>query len=149
MRKQWLFPIGKQKYKIEKQSQNQIDKYTKGQNKPAIYFIVSHILNKLLSLKATKFEKMLSIVLCETIIKFSYMFFLKSLPFPLLTFHHIYGISEMTTHERRTIVTRLRSLMDFSLRCVRFYPGVNSRAELVTLAPGLRQERRFAPLAPG
>ena len=73
MRKQWLFPIGKQKYKIEKQSQNQIDKYTKGQNKPAIYFIVSHILNKLLSLKGTKFEKMLSIVLCETIIKFSYM----------------------------------------------------------------------------
>ena len=55
----------------------------------------------------------------------------------------------MTTHERRTIVTRLRSLMDFSLRCVRFYPGVNSRAELVTLAPGLRPERRFAPLARG
>ena len=40
-------------------------------------------------------------------------------------------------------------LMDFSLRCVRFYPGVNSRAELVTLAPGLRLERRFAPLARG
>ncbi len=54
-----------------------------------------------------------------------------------------------TAHERRTIVTRLRSLMDFSLRCVRFYPGVNSRAELVTLAPGLRPERRFAPLARG
>ena len=51
--------------------------------------------------------------------------------------------------ERRTIVTRLRSLMDFTLRCVRFYPGVNSRAELVTLAPGLRPERRFAPLARG
>ena len=38
--------------------------------------------------------------------------------------------------ERRTIVTRPRSLMDFSLRCARFYPGVNSRAELVTLAFG-------------
>ena len=36
-----------------------------------------------------------------------------------------------------------------TLRCVRFYPGVNSRAELVTLAPGLRPERRFAPLARG
>ena len=35
------------------------------------------------------------------------------------------------------------------LRYVRFYPGVNSRAELVTLAPGLtvRPERRFAQLA--
>ena len=69
------------------------------------------------------------------------MFFFKSLPLPLQTVHHIYEISEMTTHERRTIVTRLRSLMDFSLRCVRFYPGVNSRAELVTLAPGLRPEQ--------
>ncbi len=37
----------------------------------------------------------------------------------------------------------------FTLRCVRIFPGVNSRAELVTLAPGLRQERRFAPLARG
>ncbi len=27
--------------------------------------------------------------------------------------------------------------------------GVNSRAELVTLTPGLRPERRFAPLARG
>ena len=44
---------------------------------------------------------------------------------------------------------RLRLLMDFTLRCVRFYPGVNSRAELVTLALGLRPERRFAPLAWG
>ncbi len=35
----------------------------------------------------------------------------------------------------------------FALRYARIYPGVNSRAELVTLAPGLRQERRFAPLA--
>ena len=38
---------------------------------------------------------------------------------------------------------------DFALRYVRIYPGVNSRAELVTLAPGLRPERRFAPLARG
>ena len=27
--------------------------------------------------------------------------------------------------------------MDFTLRCVRIFPGVNSRAELVTLASGL------------
>ncbi len=44
---------------------------------------------------------------------------------------------------------RPRLLMNFTLRCVRFYPGVNSRAELVTLAPGLRPARRFAPLARG
>ena len=44
---------------------------------------------------------------------------------------------------------RPRLLMDFTLRCVRIFPGVNSRAELVTLAPGLRPERRFAPLARG
>ena len=36
---------------------------------------------------------------------------------------------------------------DFALRYARIYQGVNSRAELVTLAPGLRPERRFAPLA--
>ena len=71
---------------------------------------------------------MLSIVLCETIFKFSYMFFFKSLPVPLLTVRHIYEISEMTTMhlERQTIVTGLRSLMNFTLRCVCFYPGVNS-----------------------
>ena len=38
---------------------------------------------------------------------------------------------------------------DFALRYVRIYPSVNSRAELVTLAPRLRPERRFAPLARG
>ena len=48
-----------------------------------------------------------------------------------------------------TKVTRPRLLMDFTLRCVRIFPGVNSRAELVTLAPGLHPERRFAPLARG
>ena len=44
---------------------------------------------------------------------------------------------------------RPRLLMNFTLRCVRFYPGVNSRAEIVTLATGLRLERHFAPLARG
>ncbi len=44
---------------------------------------------------------------------------------------------------------RPQSLMNFALRCVRIFPGVNSRAELVTLAPSLRPERRFAPLARG
>ena len=44
---------------------------------------------------------------------------------------------------------RLQSLMNFALRCVRILSGVNSRAELVTLAPGLRLERRFASLARG
>ena len=38
---------------------------------------------------------------------------------------------------------------DFALRYVRIYPNVNSRAELVTLALGLRPERRFTPLARG
>ena len=32
---------------------------------------------------------------------------------------------------------------DFALRYARIYPGVNSRAELVTLAQGLSPERRF------
>ena len=43
------------------------------------------ILNEFLSFQRTKFETMLSIVLCEAIFKFSYMFFFKSLPVPLLT----------------------------------------------------------------
>ncbi len=38
---------------------------------------------------------------------------------------------------------------DFALRYVRIYPGVNNREELVTLAQGLRLERRFAPLTQG
>ena len=60
---------------------------------------------------------------------------------------HIFEISDdsrmrmtKTVHDRND---------DFALRYVRIYPGVNSRAELVTLAPGLRPERRFAPLAWG
>ncbi len=32
---------------------------------------------------------------------------------------------------------------------VRFYPGVNSRAGLVTLDPGLRPELRFTPINSG
>ncbi len=39
--------------------------------------------------------------------------------------------------------------MNFAVRYVRFYPGVNSRAELVTPAPGLRPERRLASLPRG
>ncbi len=39
--------------------------------------------------------------------------------------------------------------MNFALRCVRIFPGVNSHAELVTLAPSLRPERRFMSLARG
>ncbi len=31
-------------------------------------------------------------------------------------------------------ITLTKSLMNFALRCVRIFPGVNSRAELVTLA---------------
>ncbi len=38
---------------------------------------------------------------------------------------------------------------NFVLRDVRISPGLNSRAELVTLAPGLRSERRFVPLTRG
>ncbi len=34
-------------------------------------------------------------------------------------------------------------MMSFTLRYVRFYQGIDSRTELVTLAPGLRPERRF------
>ncbi len=39
--------------------------------------------------------------------------------------------------------------MNFALRCVHISPGVNSRAELVTLAPRLRPEQRFTQLAQG
>ena len=38
---------------------------------------------------------------------------------------------------------------NFALGYVRVYLGVNRPAELVTLPPGLRPERRFAPLARG
>ncbi len=72
---------------------------------------------------------------------FLHVFLFETLPLPLLTVRHIFEISGRSTHETL--------LMDFALRYVRFYPGVNTRAELVTLAPGLRPERRFAPLAQG
>ena len=39
-------------------------------------------------------------------------------------------------------MTRPRLLDEFTLRCVRIFPGVNSRAELVTLARGLYPKRR-------
>ena len=47
----------------------------------------------------------------------------------------------ITTHP--TMTTTFESAM------LSFSPGVNSRAELVTLPSGLRPERRFAPLARG
>ncbi len=62
---------------------------------------------------------------------------------------HIFEISDdsrmrITT---KTVVRRSSFVHDmeddFALRYVRIYPGVNSRAELVTLAPGLRPERRW------
>ncbi len=130
MRKQWLFPIGKQKYKIEKQSQKSNTQRVKTNLACTSPF---PILNEFLSFQRTKFETMLSIVLCEAIFKFYQMFFFKSLPVPLLTVMR--SVRGPPMHlERRTIATRPQSLIDFTLRCVRFYPGVNSRAELVTLA---------------
>ncbi len=63
---------------------------------------------------------------------------------------HIFEISDdsrmrITT---KTVVRRSSFVHDmeddFAFRYVRIYPGVNSRAELVTLAPGLRPERRLA-----
>ena len=49
----------------------------------------------------------------------------------------------------RTIFAQRRPKSPLFFASVRIFPGVNSRAELVTLAPGLRPERRFAPLARG
>ena len=74
------------------------------------------------------------------VIFLTYIFF-ESLPFPLLTVHHIFEISKEV--HPWTIAMRPRLLMNFTLRnhfattsqplrCVRFYPGVNSRAELVS-----------------
>ncbi len=82
--------------------------------------------------------------------------------FALHVVRHIFEISDdspmrittKTVVRRSSFVVRRSSFVhdmedDFALRYVRIYPGVNSRAELVTLAPGLRPERRFAPLARG
>ncbi len=63
----------------------------------------------------------------------SFIYFFGSLPFPLLAVRHIFEISEVHPWAK---VMRPQSLMNFALRCVRIFPGVNSRAELVTLAPG-------------
>ena len=68
--------------------------------------------------------------------------------FALHVVRHIFEISD-DSRMRITTKTVHDKNDDFALRYVRIYPGVNSRAELVTLAPGLRPERRFAPLARG
>ncbi len=65
-----------------------------------------------------------------------------------MIFRHIFEISD-DSRMRITTKSVHDKNDDFALRYVRIYPGVNSRAELVTLAPGLRPERRFAPLARG
>ena len=79
--------------------------------------------------------------MCETIFKLSYMLFFVVFASSTPDKHPFFEISEMTTHP--TMTTTFESAM------LSFSPGVNSRAELVTLAPGLRPERRFAPLARG
>ena len=70
---------------------------------------------------------------------------------PVFALHVIRHIFEISDDSRMRITTKTVHDRndDFALRYVRIYPGVNSRAELVTLAPGLRSERRFAPLARG
>ncbi len=73
--------------------------------------------------------------MCDTIFKLSYIFFLYLLPLPLLINIHIFEISEMTTHPTMTPT--------FESAMLSFPPGVNNRAELVTLAAGLRPEQRF------
>ncbi len=45
-----------------------------------------------------------------------------------------------------SMTKKSKMVVNFALRYVRIYPGVNSRAELVTLVPDLRPER-FASLA--
>ncbi len=73
--------------------------------------------------------------MCETIFKLSYMYFLVIFAFSFSTLIniHIFEISEMTTQPTMTPT--------FESAMLSFSPGVNSRAELVTLAPGLRPER--------
>ena len=71
-------------------------------------------------------------VLSETIFKFSYMFFFKSLPLILLTICHIYEISEINHSDAPAIIDGLFTPL------ARVFPGYNNRAELVTLASGLR-----------
>ena len=73
--------------------------------------------------------------------------------FALDVVRHIFEISDdsrmrITTKTVQRPTSNVHDMADdFALRYVRIYPGVNSRAELVTLAPGLRPERRLAPLA--
>ena len=72
-------------------------------------------------------------------------------PSAVFALHVIRHIFEISNDSRMRITTKTVHDRndDFALRYVRIYQGVNSRAELVTLAPGLRPERRFAPLARG
>ncbi len=58
--------------------------------------------------------------------KLSYMYFFGIFAFPLLINIHFFEISEMTTHPTMTPT--------FESAMLSFSPGVNSRAELVTLA---------------
>ncbi len=44
----------------------------------------------------------------------------------------------MNQSDAPAIIDELCTIQCFALRCVRIFPGVNSRAELVTLTPGLR-----------
>ncbi len=66
---------------------------------------------------------------------------------------HIFEITDDSRMRTMTKTVERPSLLDmeddFALRYARIYPGANSRAELVTLVPGLRSQRLFAPLARG
>ena len=134
MRKQWLFPIGKQKYKIEKQSKSNTQRVKTN----LAYASPFPILNEFLSFEWTKFETMLSIVLCEAIFKFSYMFFLNLCPFhSWQSAIFMRSVRWPPMHlERRAIVTRLRSLMDFTLR--------NTSQQLGNLSEHARVESAWA-----
>ncbi len=70
--------------------------------------------------------------------------------FQTLLQHKVLRADNINTDTKsRKKVTHPRLFMNFALRNVRCNPGVNSRAEFVTLAPGLHPERRLAPLARG
>ncbi len=79
--------------------------------------------------------------MCETIFKVSYMYFFGIFAFPTPD-KHPYFWDRWDDHPPYDD-------NHFWIRYAVFFPGLNSRAELVTLAPCLCQERRFAPLAWG
>ena len=58
---------------------------------------------------------------------------------------HAHNFNDLPT----SMTLKSKMVDNFVLRYVRIYPGVNSRAELVTLAPGLLPELHLAPLAWG